>query len=75
MRSLWLWSTSVNQSDSTEWLDERRLRLTASSFGTVCDRRENSRCGLVVLQLLNAKGNSAATRYIQAHEAEAIKSF
>lgn len=66
---------TVNQIDSTEWLDERRLRLTASSFGTVCNRREDSSCGPVVSQLLYAKVDCAATRYGQAHEADAIKSF
>lgn len=66
---------TVNQKDNTLWLEQRRLRLTASSFGLVCNRREDSSCGPVVKKLLYSKVDCPATRYGQAHEADAVSSF
>lgn len=66
---------TVNQRESKEWLEERRIRLTASNFGLICNRRPDSNCGPVVAKLLYSKVDCAATRYGQAHEEDAIKCF
>ncbi|CAB3232768.1 unnamed protein product [Arctia plantaginis] len=54
---------TVLQSDSTEWVQERRQRLTASSFGKVC-KEGLVKCGPLVKNLLRG-ANLENVKYIQ----------
>lgn len=61
------------QSNSPEWFEERRIRLTASNFGLVCNRRPDSNCAPVVKQLLYKNINTASVNYGKAHEGHAVQ--
>lgn len=62
---------STSTQGTPEWLQERRLRLTASNFGEICKMRQTTKPKCIVEKLLYAsfKGN-AATAYGLAEESE-----
>lgn len=66
---------TANQKNCQLWLEERRLRLTASNFGLICNRKPESNCGPVVAQMLYRKVDTPAMKYGQTHEADAVKVF
>lgn len=55
------------------WFEERRVRLTASNFGLVCNRRPDSNCTPVVNKLLYSSIHTHAMEYGKTHEPDAIR--
>lgn len=64
---------TVQQSDSSEWLELRRNLLTASHFGRVCKMRESTGCESLVKQILYTVFDCEAMEYGRAHEETARK--
>jgi hypothetical protein len=61
-----------DQSNNELWREERRIRLTASIFGKVCNRKLHSNSAPVVSELLyHFPKNCPATRYGKDKEQEA----
>lgn len=65
---------TVLQSDSMEWMQERRQRLTASSFGKVC-KRGLIKCGPLVKNLLRGANleNIKSIQHGKDHENIALE--
>ncbi|XP_075530168.1 uncharacterized protein LOC142563505 [Dermacentor variabilis] len=61
------------QAESPVWFQERRKRLTASSFGRVCKMREHTSCEKTVRALLYSSVDTDAMRFGRQHEALAIQ--
>ncbi|XP_063240064.1 uncharacterized protein LOC134540920 [Bacillus rossius redtenbacheri] len=65
-----------DQADCISWHELRRVRLTASNFGTVCRRKESTPCANLVKNLLYKPSvNTKATEYGRRNEHVAIKRF
>ncbi|XP_077519899.1 uncharacterized protein LOC144129667 [Amblyomma americanum] len=58
---------------STVWKQERRKRLTASLFGTICKMKPTTGCGRTVGDILYKEITSEAIRYGKDHECLALK--
>nr|CAD7196810.1 unnamed protein product [Timema douglasi] len=52
---------TILQRNNGEWLEERRKRITASRFGTVCKRRPHTGCEKLVQEMLYSKGLSTTS--------------
>ncbi|KAI5638822.1 yqaJ-like viral recombinase domain-containing protein [Phthorimaea operculella] len=68
---------TILQADSIEWHQERKLRLTASSFGKVC-KRGAIKCAPLVKSLLNVSGDLnhvKSIRYGKENESVAIENL
>lgn len=63
------------QRENPLWLDERKLRLTASNFGLVCKRLPKSKWAPVVKTLLYSKATTSAMLYGELNESNAISCF
>ncbi|XP_039296667.1 uncharacterized protein LOC120354188 isoform X2 [Nilaparvata lugens] len=63
------------QNENNRWLQERKLRVTASNFGLISKRLQRSKWAPVVKQLLYSKVSNDATLYGQLHEPAAINAF
>ncbi|KAG8196027.1 hypothetical protein JTE90_028997 [Oedothorax gibbosus] len=61
------------QRDSPTWLHERRKRLTASHFGSVCIRLAHTSCKNLVKAILYSNFDNRALRYGREHEKDAIR--
>ncbi|KAG8189246.1 hypothetical protein JTE90_013774 [Oedothorax gibbosus] len=61
------------QRDSPAWLHERRKRLTASHFGSVCIRLAHTSCKNLVKAILYSNFDNRALRYGREHEKDAIR--
>jgi hypothetical protein len=66
---------TVLQSECAEWLERRRNLLTASVFGKVCKRRENTKFGPLVKRLLYSQSlaNVKAVKYGKENESIALQ--
>ncbi|XP_063234908.1 uncharacterized protein LOC134537900 isoform X3 [Bacillus rossius redtenbacheri] len=64
------------QHDSEKWHEYRLNRLTASNFGTVINRRDNTSCHNFVRNLLFPREfNSLSVMYGRVHEPEALLKY
>ncbi|XP_054257775.1 uncharacterized protein LOC128982793 [Macrosteles quadrilineatus] len=63
------------QRENSRWLEERKVRLTASNFGLICKRRSKSLWAPVVKQLLYNKISTDAMMYGELNESAAIQCF
>ncbi|KAL1483478.1 hypothetical protein MTO96_033162 [Rhipicephalus appendiculatus] len=64
------------EASNHEWHEQRRLRLTASNFHTVCTRKYSTLCDALVKRLLHPKGlTTAATEHGKQHEIVAIQLY
>ncbi|CAG9762686.1 unnamed protein product [Ceutorhynchus assimilis] len=62
------------QANSTEWLEARRIILTASNFATICKRRPTTYCGPLVKTLLtNSFIQSSALSWGRDNEGKAFE--
>lgn len=63
------------QRENSLWLEERKLRLTASNFGLVCKRLAKSKWAPVVKNLLYGNAATSAMLYGEMNESAAISAF
>ena len=69
-------ANSRQQADSSFWFQQRRLRITASSFGKVAKRRKTTPVANLVKSLLYSKElNTSAIRWGRTHEDDARRSY
>nr|XP_042908919.1 uncharacterized protein LOC122271496 [Parasteatoda tepidariorum] len=61
------------QRDSSLWVEERRKRITASNFGTVCCRLPHTGCGNLVKSLLYSNVDTKSMQYGRFNEKHAIE--
>lgn len=64
---------TINQSDSSKWHDIRRIRITASNFGSVCRARNFSSYKNKVKQVLYNNCNTTAMQFGKMNENTAKK--
>lgn len=63
------------QRDSALWLHERRKRLTASNFGSVCNKLPSTKCDSLIKSILYRHFDNDALSYGRQHEHDAIESL
>lgn len=61
------------QGESLLWTQERRMRLTSSNFGLICNRKPYSSCAPVITHLLYSSVNSPGVKYGIENEQAAIE--
>lgn len=64
--------STLTQSDSGQWKEERRKLLTASNFGVVCNRRPTTSCKNLVKAMLYSDFDTEAMRYGRTNEDTAV---
>lgn len=68
--------STVGQSDSVLWREERRIRLTASFFGRICKMKKSTHCSsLVKTMLYSTFTGNFATSWGKEHERIAKEEF
>ena len=68
-----LFEETISQSLCSLWTEERRKRLTASNFGSVCNRLPYTSCQNLVKKILYSYFDTGAMKYGRKHEKSAIK--
>lgn len=63
------------QRDSALWLHERRKRLTASNFGSVCSKLPYTKCDNLIKSILYRHFDNDALSYGKQHESDAVNSL
>lgn len=60
------------QSLSHVWFEERRKQLTASNFGSICNKLPHTNCNSIVKKILYNNFDSSAMKYGRKHERDAL---
>lgn len=61
-----------SQNQSEAWFEERRIRLTASNFGAVCNRKPYTSCAALVQKILYSSVDCESMKYGRANETTAL---
>ena len=63
---------TVMQSESPLWMAERRKRLMASHFGSVCNKLPSTKCDTIVKKILYNNLETEGMKYGRRHEKDAL---
>ncbi|CAG9134964.1 unnamed protein product [Plutella xylostella] len=68
-------TNTLQQSDSQDWIEQRKKRLTASIFGKICKRKNNISCAPLVKSIVTSKNlsNVPSIAYGKENEGQALQ--